>query len=190
MRRSTDRPLVSHTDNLPWPADLHPLLAAGERERVALSKRLGKFNRVSSTCTPMWPMAPRPSGAAWSAAIPTSSACTLETQFAELPAAVWGERLRQAGISAHAVVPVAETMVDPWVRSHCLSVMQTVEDVDKVTIPGLSVRLSDTPMRLGSPPYRPGSDAEAILQELGIAEAMPALAQAWVLQTSDLPSAW
>jgi hypothetical protein len=45
-------------------------------------------------------------------------------------------------------------------------------------------------MRLGSPPHRPGSDAEAILQELGMAEAVPALARAWVLQASDLPSAW
>jgi hypothetical protein len=57
-------------------------------------------------------------------------------------------------------------------------------------MPGLSVRLSDTPMRLGGLPHRPGSDAESILQELGMADALPALARAWVLQTSDLPSAW
>ena len=93
----------------------------------------------------------------------------VEARFAELPAAVWGDRLRLAGVSAHAVVPVAELMVDPWIRSHGLSVTQTVEDVVDVTMPGLSVRLSDTPMRLGGPPHQPGSDAEAMLQELGIA---------------------
>ncbi len=87
-------------------------------------------------------------------------------------------------------MPVAELMVDPWVRSQGLSVTQTVEDVGEVTMPGFSVRLSDTPMRLGGPPHRPGADAEAILQELGMAEALPALARAWVLQTFDLPSAW
>ena len=114
----------------------------------------------------------------------------LEARFAELPAAVWVDRLRQAGVSAHAVVPVAELMVDPWVRSHGLSVTQTVEDVGDVTMPGLSVSLSATPMRLGGPPHRPGADAGAILQEIGMAEALPALARAWVLQTSDLPSAW
>lgn len=36
MRRSTDRLLVSHAGNLPWPDDLNPLLAAGARERIAL----------------------------------------------------------------------------------------------------------------------------------------------------------
>jgi crotonobetainyl-CoA:carnitine CoA-transferase CaiB-like acyl-CoA transferase len=114
----------------------------------------------------------------------------LEARFTALPATVWVDRLRQAGVSAHAVVPVAELMTDPWVRSQGLSVTQTVDDVGDVTMPGLSVRLSDTPMRLGHPPHRPGSDAGSILQELGMAEALPALARAWVLQTSDLPSAW
>jgi len=76
------------------------------------------------------------------------------------------------------VVPVAEFMVDSWVRSQGLSVTQTVEDVGEVTMPGLSVSLSATPMRLGSPPHRPGSDAEPILQELGMAETLPALARA------------
>jgi crotonobetainyl-CoA:carnitine CoA-transferase CaiB-like acyl-CoA transferase len=62
----------------------------------------------------------------------------LEARFAALPAAVWVDRLRQAGVSAHAVVPVAELMVDPWVQSHGLSVTQTVEGVGDVTMPGLS----------------------------------------------------
>jgi crotonobetainyl-CoA:carnitine CoA-transferase CaiB-like acyl-CoA transferase len=114
----------------------------------------------------------------------------LEVQFAELPARVWVDRLWQASVSAHAVVPMAKLMVDPWVRSHGLSVTQTVEDMGDATMPGLSVRLSDTPMRLGGPPHRPGSDAEAILQELGMAEALPALVRGWVLQIADLPSAW
>jgi len=81
-------------------------------------------------------------------------------------------------------------MADPWVRSQGLSVTQTVEDVGEVTMPGLSVRLSDTPMRLGGPPHRPGSDAALILREIGMEDALPALARVWGLQTSDLPSAW
>src|SRR4030095_1513828 len=40
MRRSIDRILVSHAGNLPRPDDLNQLLAAGERERAALSQRL------------------------------------------------------------------------------------------------------------------------------------------------------
>ena len=58
------------------------------------------------------------------------------------------------------------------------------------TFPAISVRLSDTPTRLGGPLHRLGSDAEAILRDLGIEDALPALTQAWVLQTSDLLSAW
>jgi crotonobetainyl-CoA:carnitine CoA-transferase CaiB-like acyl-CoA transferase len=81
-------------------------------------------------------------------------------------------------------------METPWVRSQGLSVTQTVEGVGEVTMPGLSVRLSDTPMRLGGPPHRPGSDARFILQKLGMEDALPALERTWVLQTSDLPSAW
>jgi crotonobetainyl-CoA:carnitine CoA-transferase CaiB-like acyl-CoA transferase len=65
-----------------------------------------------------------------------------------------------------------------------------VEDVGDVTMPGLSVKLSATPMRLGGPPHRPGADAESILQELGMEDTLSALKRAWVLQTSDLPSAW
>jgi hypothetical protein len=40
MRRSSDRILVSHAGNLPRSDDLNRLLAAGERERVALNKCL------------------------------------------------------------------------------------------------------------------------------------------------------
>lgn len=114
----------------------------------------------------------------------------LEAQFAGLPAATWVERLRKAGVSAHAVTPLAEVMTDPRVRAHGLSVTQTVDDVGDVTMPGLSVRLSGTPMRLGGPPRRPGSDAEQILKELGISDRLPALERAWALQTSNLPPAW
>jgi hypothetical protein len=56
-------------------------------------------------------------------------------------------------------------------------------------MPRLSASLSDTPMRLGGPPHRPGSDAALILQEPGMAETLPALTRAWVLQIYDLQSA-
>src|SRR5262249_16430442 len=58
------------------------------------------------------------------------------------------------------------------------------------TSPAIAVRLSDTPMRLDRPPYRPGSDAAPILHDLALAAVLPALARTLVLQTCDLPSAW
>ena len=45
-------------------------------------------------------------------------------------------------------------------------------------------------MRLGDPPRRPGSDAAAILEQVGLTEELPKLENAWVLQVNDLPAAW
>jgi hypothetical protein len=44
-------------------------------------------------------------------------------------------------------------------------------------------------MRLGEP-HRPGADAAAILERIGMADALPKLEKAWVLQANDLPPAW
>jgi crotonobetainyl-CoA:carnitine CoA-transferase CaiB-like acyl-CoA transferase len=115
---------------------------------------------------------------------------TLEARFARAPAAAWVERLRQAGIAAHAWTRVADLMADPVVRAQGLSVTQQAEDVGEVTMPGLSVHLSDTPMRLGTAARRPGADAESILQDIGLADEMGRLERVWALQTANLPSAW
>jgi crotonobetainyl-CoA:carnitine CoA-transferase CaiB-like acyl-CoA transferase len=114
----------------------------------------------------------------------------LEQQFAGCPAQVWVERLLAQGIAAHVRVPVAELMTDPHVTQHGLSVTQSVESVGDTTAPGLPVTLSRTPMRVGDPPRRPGSDAGTILSELGMADELTKLEQAWVLQVHDLPPAW
>jgi hypothetical protein len=44
-------------------------------------------------------------------------------------------------------------------------------------------------MRLGEA-RQPGGDAEAILSRIGMAEALPKLEKAWVLQVHDLPKTW
>jgi crotonobetainyl-CoA:carnitine CoA-transferase CaiB-like acyl-CoA transferase len=98
--------------------------------------------------------------------------------------------LRREGIAAQVRVPVAELMVDPYVRERGLSVTQTVDGVGEATAPGLPVRLSRTPMRVGDPPRQPGSDAPSILAELGLGEELPKLEKAWLLQVADLPAAW
>ncbi|TMF00394.1 MAG: hypothetical protein E6I52_13685 [Chloroflexi bacterium] len=87
-------------------------------------------------------------------------------------------------------MPVGELMVDDYVKARGLSVTQHVDGVGDTTAPGLPVRLSRTPMRLGDPPRRPGSDAAAILEQVGLKEELPKLENAWVLQVNDLPAAW
>jgi crotonobetainyl-CoA:carnitine CoA-transferase CaiB-like acyl-CoA transferase len=115
---------------------------------------------------------------------------TLEKAFAQAPASVWIERLHKVGIAAHAKVTVAELMVDASVRARGLSIMQHVEGAGEATMPGLSVHLSRTPMRLGDRCHQPGSDAPAILAALGLADTQTTLEQSWVLRTRDLPPAW
>jgi crotonobetainyl-CoA:carnitine CoA-transferase CaiB-like acyl-CoA transferase len=114
----------------------------------------------------------------------------LEARFKQEPANVWVQRLQQHGIPAQMRVPVDELMVDPYVVKRGLSVSQQVEGVGETTAPGLPVRLSRTPMRLGVVKGRPGSDAPDILAELGLQEELPKLEKAWVLQVNDLPNAW
>jgi crotonobetainyl-CoA:carnitine CoA-transferase CaiB-like acyl-CoA transferase len=114
----------------------------------------------------------------------------LAARFTEQPAAHWVEQLGQAQITAHPWVRLAELMVDPVACSHELSVMQQAEEVGKVTMPGLSVALSRTPLRLAAAALRPGSDAEQILEEIGMADALRALERAWALQTTNLPPSW
>jgi crotonobetainyl-CoA:carnitine CoA-transferase CaiB-like acyl-CoA transferase len=114
----------------------------------------------------------------------------LEAGFVQAPASVWVERLRQVGIAAHEKVTVAELMVNPSVRARGLSVTQPVEGVGDATMPGLSVHLSGTPMRLGDRCHRPGADGPAILAALGLADKLEGLEQAWVVRTRDLPPAW
>jgi crotonobetainyl-CoA:carnitine CoA-transferase CaiB-like acyl-CoA transferase len=114
----------------------------------------------------------------------------LEAKFSQEPATVWVQRLQAHGIPAQMRVPVGELMVDPYVIQRGLSVSQQVEGVGETTAPGLPVRLSRSPMRLGVVTGRPGSDAANVLAELGLQEELPKLEKAWVLQVNDLPSAW
>ena len=115
---------------------------------------------------------------------------SLAEQFGRESADAWVERLRKHGIAAQVRVPVGELMVDDYVKARGLSVTQHVDGVGDTTAPGLPVRLSRTPMRLGDPPRRPGSDAAAILEQVGLTEELPKLENAWVLQVNDLPAAW
>jgi len=114
----------------------------------------------------------------------------LEAAFGTDAAETWVKRLRKAGIAAQEVVSVNQLMQDAQVRRRGLSVSQDIEGVGKTTAPGLSVRLSRTPMRLGGATHRPGSDAAPILQRIGMADELSKLENAWVLQVNDLPPAW
>ena len=57
-------------------------------------------------------------------------------------------------------------------------------------MPGISVAMSGTPLRIGDPARACGADAESILEEAGLADELTNLQLAWAVQTHNLPSAW
>jgi crotonobetainyl-CoA:carnitine CoA-transferase CaiB-like acyl-CoA transferase len=90
----------------------------------------------------------------------------LEARFRELPADVWIARLRAADVGAHGLVRVDELMEDAWVRAHGLSLDQDIPGLGKMRMPGVAVRMSRTPLRVGAPVRPVGADTEEVLAEL------------------------
>ncbi len=114
----------------------------------------------------------------------------LEAAFARRSAAEWVDELQARGIGAHQVLTTEQVMTDRITRSLGLSVTQVSEEVGRIVMPGLTVRLSESPLRLGRPARQPGSDADSVLTEIGMAGDIEELRRGWALRTTDLPAGW
>jgi crotonobetainyl-CoA:carnitine CoA-transferase CaiB-like acyl-CoA transferase len=114
----------------------------------------------------------------------------LAERFATQTAAVWGDMLQAAGIGAHDVVGLAALMQDPRARARELSVTQVSPEVGEVTMPGITIRMSATPPRLGPAVRQPGSDARDVLDLIGLSQELDLLTQRWGIQTAGLPGGW
>ncbi|MGI5132929.1 CaiB/BaiF CoA transferase family protein [Pseudonocardia sp. CA-107938] len=117
-------------------------------------------------------------------------AAVLEDLFARRPVAEWERDLQAAGIGAHRVVELAELMADDTARARGLVVTQVSEEVGEVTAPGITIGMSATPLAVGAPARRPGSDARRVLDRIGMGDALPDLERAWAVQTTGLPDGW
>jgi crotonobetainyl-CoA:carnitine CoA-transferase CaiB-like acyl-CoA transferase len=100
------------------------------------------------------------------------------------------QALQEAGVGAHEVLTTEQVMTREPATKLGLSLIQLSEESGPVVMPGLTVRLSESPLVLGRAAGRAGSDAESILAEVGLAGRMTELSRAWVLRTEDLPPAW
>jgi crotonobetainyl-CoA:carnitine CoA-transferase CaiB-like acyl-CoA transferase len=114
----------------------------------------------------------------------------LSAALAERSAAEAVQALREAGVGAHAVLTTEQVMTREPAMKLGLSLIQQSAEFGPVVMPGLAVRLSESPLVLGRAAGRAGSDAEAILAEVGLAGRMSELSRSWVLRTEDLPRAW
>ncbi len=107
----------------------------------------------------------------------------LEPRFAGDTVANWTTRLTAAGIGAHrCMLDVADLMQDPWVQAHDLSATREHDGIGLVTTCGPAPRLSRTPVRIGPPASKPGSDAHEILEEIGLGPRLDALIAAGVVR--------
>jgi crotonobetainyl-CoA:carnitine CoA-transferase CaiB-like acyl-CoA transferase len=108
----------------------------------------------------------------------------LEARFATRAVAEWIPVLVRAGIGAHRVERVEDLMQDEWVRDHALSLVQSIEGVGDMTMPGVAPRMARTPLRIGAPVHPPGADAPAILASLGLSERLEGLLACGAVATS------
>ncbi len=115
---------------------------------------------------------------------------SLSAAFAGRPVAECVQALRDAGAGAHEVLSTEQVMTSAVARKLGMSVIQDSAEIGRVVVPGLTVRLSESPLVLGRFPGRPGSDAESVLSEVGLAGQLTELSRSWVLRTDDLPASW
>jgi crotonobetainyl-CoA:carnitine CoA-transferase CaiB-like acyl-CoA transferase len=108
----------------------------------------------------------------------------LESRFATRTASEWTTLLVKSGMGAHRAERVEDLMQDPWVRAHRLSLVQTIEGVGDMTMPGVAARMSRTPLRVGAAVRPPGADAPAILASIGLSDRFAELLDTGVISTS------
>lgn len=100
----------------------------------------------------------------------------LEQHFCTQTVDHWVSQCKAAGLGAHrCILDLPELMHDPWVVAHELTATREHDDIGLVTTCGPAPRLSRTPVRIGYPAPKPGSDARSILADIGLAEQLEAL---------------
>ncbi len=93
----------------------------------------------------------------------------LEERLRQRSVAAWVDLLNKAGIGAHRVVPsLVELMTDPLVQARGLAITRDHECFGPITTTAPGIKLSHTPVTVGRPAARPGSDAASVLAEIGL----------------------
>jgi crotonobetainyl-CoA:carnitine CoA-transferase CaiB-like acyl-CoA transferase len=107
----------------------------------------------------------------------------LEQRFLTNTVDYWVAQCTAAGLGAHrCILDLPELMEDPWVVAHELSATREHDEIGLVTTCGPAPRLSATPVTIGRPAPKPGSDAADILAEMGLAHRLDDLVAAGVVR--------
>ena len=112
---------------------------------------------------------------------------SLEERFQSDTVQAWVQRLNDAGIGAHRVLPaLRELLDDPWVIDHGLSITREHDEIGLVTGFGPSPRLSRTPVAPGRPAPKPGAQGREILEEIGLGQEFDRLLERGVILTDGV----
>ena len=112
---------------------------------------------------------------------------SLEERFLSDTVQAWVQRLNDAGIGAHRVLPaVSELLDDPWAIDRGLSITREHDEIGLVTGFGPSPRLSRTPVAPGRPAPKPGAQGREILEELGQGHQFDRLVEQGVILTDGV----
>ena len=108
---------------------------------------------------------------------------TLAQQFLTNTVDYWVSQCTAAGIGAHrCILDLPELMQDPWAVANDLSATREHDEIGLVTTCGPAPRLSATPVRIGRPAPKPGSDAADILAEIGLDHRLEELIASGVIR--------
>ncbi len=106
----------------------------------------------------------------------------LEERLRSRNVAAWVTILNNAGIGAHRVVPsLVELMTDPLVQARGLAVTRDHEGFGPITTTAPGGKLSRTPMAIGRPAAKPGSDAASVLADIGMSDELERLIREGVI---------
>ena len=112
---------------------------------------------------------------------------SLEQHFQSDSVQVWVQRLNDAGIGAHRVLPdVSELLDDPGAIERGLILTREHDEIGMVTGFGPSPRLSRTPVRPGRAAPKPGAQGREILQEVGLGQEFDRLLEQGVILTDGV----
>ena len=112
---------------------------------------------------------------------------SLEARFQSDDVQTWVQRLNDAGIGAHRILPsVAEHLDDPWLKDHRLVVTKEHDEIGLVTIYGPAPRLSRTPVTEGRPAPKPGAQGREILEEAGLGREFDTLLERGAIRTDGV----
>ncbi len=111
----------------------------------------------------------------------------LEQRFRANTVDYWVARCTAAGVGAHrCILELSGLLQDAYVMEHGLTATREHDEIGLVTTCGPAPRLSRTPVDIGRPAAKPGSDAFEVLDEIGLGDRLDALVDSGIVRVEGV----